>query len=579
MQRRRFRKDLLNSKAFHGGYKVYNSYFGKSAPDTSTRVCAEDGQWHEIAGAASLTFPTLDFDTADHNALEFNIRAELGKLAVADFGTIPIYFAEGSIVATVYTGGKSDKNKIAAGAAAIVKAVLARTSAPAVGTAAVGGADTTVCFGKPAQGFMVGNVLRQLKRVPSTRECAAACTLSAECAAFHFSANAKICGLKSASGTAHTKKSFQKTYRAYTKILPVPATGVCAPVSAATTPPPTPAVLTTPPPAAAACAVACADPTPRTDATVCASTFAATDSNVQCAVKLWCSEDGVLPTQLSYYSYYDNEPEITCDDAEYDYAAGIPPSCWETSAVKTMKKLFYDMSAKNGYTCGPNNLDIDSWRTCGVTDMESMFTGFTEFNSPLDSWQTGSVTSMYGMFQQLERFNQPMNSWQTGCVQNFRGMFLLAKTFNQPLPSWRILGGENRSAHVGAEMYTKGKFLGSAVAATACGMFDGTPGCPTQGPGARPELPFLPEISAQCALGKGPEWNRFWNGQAYVGNGCVTDVQCEPGYVLRQWDSSQKTGTCRDCSYVPAFDAAAVSLGCVGQVIPEPGAVVPSGSV
>jgi len=66
-------------------------------------------------------------------------------------------------------------------------------------------------------------------------------------------------------------------------------------------------------------------------------------------------------------------------------------SKWETSAVTTMKGMFYEASAFNG--------DISSWDTSAVTDMSRMFYGALSFNQgDLSNWNTSAVTTMNVMF-------------------------------------------------------------------------------------------------------------------------------------------------------------------------------------
>eukprot|EP00984_Skeletonema_dohrnii_P016654 scaffold7447_cov75-Skeletonema_dohrnii-CCMP3373.AAC.2 len=54
-------------------------------------------------------------------------------------------------------------------------------------------------------------------------------------------------------------------------------------------------------------------------------------------------------------------------------------SNWDTSAVTTMKAMFYEASAFNG--------NIASWNTSAVTDMSGMFWGALSFDQNLCSWK------------------------------------------------------------------------------------------------------------------------------------------------------------------------------------------------
>lgn len=88
-----------------------------------------------------LLFTDLDYDTTDLTALEANIRAEFGRLAVVDYETMTITLSKGSvdpterraasgITAACYLKDASDKGRVAAAAAAIVKTAQVATTGP-----------------------------------------------------------------------------------------------------------------------------------------------------------------------------------------------------------------------------------------------------------------------------------------------------------------------------------------------------------------------------------------------------------------------------------------------------------------
>jgi surface protein len=81
---------------------------------------------------------------------------------------------------------------------------------------------------------------------------------------------------------------------------------------------------------------------------------------------------------------------------------------WNTSAVVSMRGMFWSGSAFNGNIgTGTRCMDhmflnaielnqpIGDWNTAAVTDMEWMFYGASAFNQPIGDWNTTAVTSMY----------------------------------------------------------------------------------------------------------------------------------------------------------------------------------------
>ena len=101
---------------------------GQAADLALARAFGPDGggaSVNDTSANVTLTFPTLDFDTADLPGLEVHIRKELGRLNVSYSATVPIRFAKGSVVATVAVRNAADKAMVAANAAAVVKAAVA----------------------------------------------------------------------------------------------------------------------------------------------------------------------------------------------------------------------------------------------------------------------------------------------------------------------------------------------------------------------------------------------------------------------------------------------------------------------
>ena len=51
---------------------------------------------------------------------------------------------------------------------------------------------------------------------------------------------------------------------------------------------------------------------------------------------------------------------------------------------------------------------IGEWDVSRVTDMESMFSGASSFNSDVSKWDVSRVTTMWKMFSYASSFNQKL---------------------------------------------------------------------------------------------------------------------------------------------------------------------------
>ena len=111
---------------------------------------------------------------------------------------------------------------------------------------------------------------------------------------------------------------------------------------------------------------------------------------------------------------------------------------WDTTNVTSMRSMFYGASAFNQ--------DISSWNTSGVTDMVRMFNSASKFNQNIGSWDTTSVLNMEEMFNAASKFNQNIGSWDTTSVQNMEGMFQNATSFNQDINTWDVSSTTNMRA-------------------------------------------------------------------------------------------------------------------------------------
>ena len=113
-----------------------------------------------------------------------------------------------------------------------------------------------------------------------------------------------------------------------------------------------------------------------------------------------------------------------------DWLQGIPIGDWDVSRVTNMNSLF------RHYT--NFNEPLGNWDVSNVTNMQDMFDGCINFNQPLDNWNVSNVTNMESIFGRCTNFNQPLNNWDVSNVTNMNRMFIRCTNFNQPLDNWNI---------------------------------------------------------------------------------------------------------------------------------------------
>ena len=109
---------------------------------------------------------------------------------------------------------------------------------------------------------------------------------------------------------------------------------------------------------------------------------------------------------------------------------GIPISNWDVSRVTNMDRLFSSFTNFNE--------PLNNWNVSNVTTMAGMFEDCNNFNKPLDNWNVSNVTDMHNMFYYCTNFNQPLNGWNVSNVTNMNCIFFRCRTFNRPLDNWNV---------------------------------------------------------------------------------------------------------------------------------------------
>lgn len=84
--------------------------------------------------------------------------------------------------------------------------------------------------------------------------------------------------------------------------------------------------------------------------------------------------------------------------------------------------------------------DVNASTTCtsGITDMNSLFDGWTNFNEDISTWDVSNATTMIEMFQNAQSFNRDIGYWDVSSVIDMYGMFTDAYSFNKDIGNWDV---------------------------------------------------------------------------------------------------------------------------------------------
>jgi surface protein len=151
------------------------------------------------------------------------------------------------------------------------------------------------------------------------------------------------------------------------------------------------------------------------------STFApTTKAQLQTAITAWITTGGSTTVGTPTASYN-----------------AVTINSWNVSAITDMSSLFTNKTTFNS--------NISGWNVINVTTMQAMFSGATSFNQPLNAWNVSNVSTMHTMFAGAA-YNQPLGLWNVGKVTNMTRMFDWATAFNQPIDSWNVSSVTNMSS-------------------------------------------------------------------------------------------------------------------------------------
>ena len=156
-----------------------------------------------------------------------------------------------------------------------------------------------------------------------------------------------------------------------------------------------------------------------------------TKAELQTAVNLWISDNTAALATYGEINTWDTTAITDMNSlftSKTTFNSNI--SNWDVSNVTNMNGTFSGASSFNQ--------DISNWDVSNVTRMDSMFSGADSFNQPIGDWNVSSVTDMYGVFAGALSFNKPLNNWDVSSVTNMGDIFNRATAFQQPLNLWEV---------------------------------------------------------------------------------------------------------------------------------------------
>ena len=127
-----------------------------------------------------------------------------------------------------------------------------------------------------------------------------------------------------------------------------------------------------------------------------------------------------------------------------------PIGHWDVSNVTNMAQMFQGAIAFNQ--------DLSSWDVSSVTNTSRMFNGASRFNQDLGAWDVGSVTDMIAMFYNVTAFDQDLGAWDVGSVtkmaEMFNGVTLSRENYDSLLAGWSMVTSQRDvNFHAGNSQY------------------------------------------------------------------------------------------------------------------------------
>ena len=145
---------------------------------------------------------------------------------------------------------------------------------------------------------------------------------------------------------------------------------------------------------------------------------------------------------------------------------GIDINSWDTSNVRNMDSMFFNNDQFN--------YDISAWDTSSVESMYNMFSYNDAFNQDISQWNTSNVTTMQAMFSYNTAFNQDISQWNTGNVISMRDMFRNSN-FNNSLANWIIASDATQMFYSSYFNHPSASSFDTGNVTTMLGMFRGNP--------------------------------------------------------------------------------------------------------
>ena len=110
-------------------------------------------------------------------------------------------------------------------------------------------------------------------------------------------------------------------------------------------------------------------------------------------------------------------------------------SNWNVTNITNMNYMFLD--------CRLFNCDLSKWDVKNVTSMVGMFEGCNSLNSDLSNWNVSNVNDMRCMFYDCTAFKINLDKWDVKNVINMQFMFFDCTSFKSKLDKWDVSNVQN----------------------------------------------------------------------------------------------------------------------------------------